>query len=146
MNDPGVRVEVIGPEQAHVRDRLFSGLVRRSTFTDERWHTMAGGLPHGDARCLVGYDDQGRRGGGGDGVVGRPRKARVARADGRAPGTPRPWLRQGHHRSPRRPHFDELGSSSAIVCTPSSNVGAVATYKAAGFHPLPEIRDRRRDA
>jgi ribosomal protein S18 acetylase RimI-like enzyme len=40
----------------------------------------------------------------------------------------------------------ELGSSSALVCTPSSNAAAVATYKAAGFEPLPEIRDRRRDA
>ncbi|GAA3795472.1 hypothetical protein GCM10022206_39050 [Streptomyces chiangmaiensis] len=42
--------------------------------------------------------------------------------------------------------LQELGSSSAIVCTPSSNVGAVATYKSAGFRQRPEIRDRRRDA
>jgi ribosomal protein S18 acetylase RimI-like enzyme len=40
----------------------------------------------------------------------------------------------------------ELGSSSAIVCTPSSNVGAVATYKSAGFQQLPGTRDLRRDA
>ncbi|QCD55504.1 hypothetical protein CEB94_11920 [Streptomyces hawaiiensis] len=39
-----------------------------------------------------------------------------------------------------------LGSSSAVVCTPTSNAGAVATYKAAGFEQLPETRDRRRDA
>ena len=39
-----------------------------------------------------------------------------------------------------------LGSSSAIVCTPSSNVGAVATYKSAGFQERTEIRDRYRDA
>ena len=39
----------------------------------------------------------------------------------------------------------ELGSSSAIVCTPSSNAGAVATYASAGFQPRPEIRDLRRD-
>ena len=37
--------------------------------------------------------------------------------------------------------LQELGSSSAIVCTPSSNVGAVATYKSAGFEQLPETRD-----
>jgi ribosomal protein S18 acetylase RimI-like enzyme len=42
--------------------------------------------------------------------------------------------------------LQELGSSSAIVCTPSSNVGAVATYKSAGFQPLPEVRDRYRAA
>jgi hypothetical protein len=39
----------------------------------------------------------------------------------------------------------ELGSSSALVATPSSNVGAVATYQAAGFDPLPETRDLVRD-
>ena len=38
----------------------------------------------------------------------------------------------------------ELGSSSALVCTPSSNVGAVATYRAAGFDQLPEVHDQRR--
>ena len=43
---------------------------------------------------------RGQRGGGGDGVVGRPCEARVARANGRAPGTSRSWLRQGNH--PRR--------------------------------------------
>jgi GNAT superfamily N-acetyltransferase len=41
--------------------------------------------------------------------------------------------------------LQELGSSSAIVCTPSSNLGAVATYKSARFQQLPEIRDLRRD-
>jgi len=40
----------------------------------------------------------------------------------------------------------ELGSSSAVVCTPSSNVGAVATYRSAGFRQRPEVRDRCRDA
>jgi ribosomal protein S18 acetylase RimI-like enzyme len=29
----------------------------------------------------------------------------------------------------------ELGSSSAIVCTPTENVPAVETYRAAGFVP-----------
>ena len=38
--------------------------------------------------------------------------------------------------------LQELGSSGAIVCTTSSNVGAVATYESAGFWQLPEIRDQ----
>jgi ribosomal protein S18 acetylase RimI-like enzyme len=42
--------------------------------------------------------------------------------------------------------LQELGSSSAIVCTRSLNVGAVGTYKSAGFQQLPEIRDLCRDA
>lgn len=37
-----------------------------------------------------------------------------------------------------------LGSSSATVCTPSANVGAVATYQSAGFGRLPDVRDLRR--
>jgi hypothetical protein len=37
-----------------------------------------------------------------------------------------------------------LGASSAIVVTPSSHIGAVATYTSAGFQPLPEARDLRR--
>jgi ribosomal protein S18 acetylase RimI-like enzyme len=37
--------------------------------------------------------------------------------------------------------LQELGSSSAIVCTPSANVGGVATYRSAGFRALPEVRD-----
>ncbi|MGW6577783.1 GNAT family N-acetyltransferase, partial [Streptomyces sp. NPDC054945] len=41
--------------------------------------------------------------------------------------------------------LQELGSSSAIVCTPSSNVGAVATYRSAGFQQHPEVRDQYRD-
>jgi ribosomal protein S18 acetylase RimI-like enzyme len=40
----------------------------------------------------------------------------------------------------------ELGSSSAVVYTPSANAGAVATYRSAGFQQRPEIRDRCRDA
>ncbi|MGW6228716.1 GNAT family N-acetyltransferase, partial [Cellulosimicrobium cellulans] len=39
----------------------------------------------------------------------------------------------------------ELGSSSALVATPASNVGGVATYVSAGFTHLPERFDRRRD-
>jgi ribosomal protein S18 acetylase RimI-like enzyme len=42
--------------------------------------------------------------------------------------------------------LQKLGSSSAIVCIRSLNVGAVATYKSAGFQQLPEIRDLCRDA
>jgi hypothetical protein len=38
--------------------------------------------------------------------------------------------------------LQELRSSGAIVCTPSSNVGAVATYESAGFLQLPEIRTK----
>ncbi len=37
-----------------------------------------------------------------------------------------------------------MGSSSAVVCAESSNVGAVATYTSAGFTPCPPVADLRR--
>jgi ribosomal protein S18 acetylase RimI-like enzyme len=145
VKDPGVLIEVIGPEQAHVWTVVLRASFDRSTFTDERWHAMAAGLPYADARCLVAYDDQ---------------RNAVAAVTVWSAGPGKPGLLEpmGVHRDHRGHGYgkaitvaaaaalQELGSSSAIVCTPSSNVGAVATYKSAGFQQLPEVRDRRRDA
>ncbi|NUW33311.1 GNAT family N-acetyltransferase [Nonomuraea sp. SMC257] len=145
VRDPGVRVEVIGPERAHVRSAVQRASFDGSTFTDERWHAMAAGSPYADARCLVAYDDQGEA---------------VAAVTVWSAGPGRPGLIEpmGVHREHRGHGYGkavtvaaaaalrELGSSSAIVCTPSSNAGAVATYGSAGFRRLPEIRDRHRDA
>jgi ribosomal protein S18 acetylase RimI-like enzyme len=115
-----------------------------STFTDERWHAMAAGLPYADARCLVAYDDQGTA---------------VAAVTVWSAGPGRPGLLEpmGVHREHRGHGFgraicvaaasalQELGSSSALVCTPSSNAGGVATYRSAGFQERAEVRDRYRD-
>jgi GNAT superfamily N-acetyltransferase len=144
VEDPGVRTEVVGPEQVQVRTAVQRASFDRSAFTDERWHAMAAGLPYADARCLVAYDDRG------DVVAG----VTVWSAGPGRPGLIEPV---GVHRD-RRGHgygtaitvaaaatLQGLGSSSALVATPSSNVGAVATYVSAGFQPLPEVRDRRRD-
>ncbi|WP_328430129.1 GNAT family N-acetyltransferase [Streptomyces sp. NBC_00443] len=144
VKDPGVRIKVIGPEQAHVRTAVQRASFDRSTFADEHWHAMAAGLPYADARCLVAYDDEGNA---------------VAAVTVWSAGPGKPGLLEpmGVHREHRGRGYgraisvaaaaalQELGSSSALVCTPSSNAGAVATYKAAGFRPLPEVRDRRRD-
>ncbi len=145
VQDPGVRIEVIGPEQVHVRTAVQRASFDGSTFTDERWHAMAAGLPYTDARCLVAYDDRGNA---------------VAAVTVWSAGAEKPGLLEpmGVHREHRGHGYgkaitvaaaaalQELGSSSAIVCTPSSNVGAVGTYKSAGFQQLPERRDRYRDA
>ena len=40
----------------------------------------------------------------------------------------------------------DLGASSALVCTPSANTSAVATYRAAGYEAEPERLDRVRRA
>lgn len=140
-----VRIEVTGPQQAHVRTAVQRASFDSSTFTDERWHAMAAGLPYADARCLVAYDDQGNA---------------VAAVTVWSAGPGKPGLLEpmGAHREHRGHGYgkavsvaaaaalQELGSSSAIVCTRTSNAGAVATYRSAGFQQLPEIPDLRRDA
>ena len=145
VEDCGVRIEVTGPERAHVRAAVQRAAFDRSTFTDERWHAMAAGSPYADARCLVAYDD---------------RDTAVAAATVWSAGPGRPGLLEplGVHRGFRGHRYGtaitvaaaaalrELGSSSAIVCTKSANVGAVATYKSAGFQQLSEVRDLHRSA
>ncbi|WP_053203356.1 GNAT family N-acetyltransferase [Jiangella muralis] len=145
VEDPGVRVEVVGPERADERAAMQRGAFDGSTFTAERWHAMAGGAPYADARCLIAYDDRGE-------AVG----ALTVWSAG--PGRPGLLEPVGVHRDHRRRGYGraitvaaaaalrELGSSSAIVCTPSSNVGAVAAYRSAGFQDLPEVHDRLRAA
>ncbi|MFI6824816.1 GNAT family N-acetyltransferase [Micromonospora sp. NPDC050187] len=145
VEDSGVRVEVTGPEQAPVRAAVQRAAFDGSTFTDEGWHAMATGSAYADARCLVAYDDHG---------------AAVATATVWSAGPGRPGLLEpmGVHRDHRGRGYGtaitvaaaatlrEMGSSSAIVCTPSANVGAVATYRSAGFHQFPDVPDLRRSA
>ncbi|MEW1747585.1 GNAT family N-acetyltransferase [Streptomyces angustmyceticus] len=140
VEDPGVRIEVAGPEQAHVFAAVQRAAFDRSRFTDERWHTMAAGSPFADARCLVAYDDK-------DNAVA------AVTVWSAGPGRPGLLEPMGVHREHRRHGYgksitvaaaaalQELGSSSALVCTPSSNVAAVATYKSAGFQQRAVVRD-----
>ncbi|MEV4526534.1 GNAT family N-acetyltransferase [Streptosporangium sp. NPDC049304] len=145
VRDPGLRVEVIGPERAGVRAAVQRASFDGSTFTDERWHAMAAGPPYADARCLVAYDDRG------DAVAA----VTVWSAGPGKPGLLEPMGVHREHRGHGHGHaitlaaaaaLRKLGSSSATVITPSSNVGAVATYRSAGFQQRPEVRDLRRDA
>ena len=46
VEDCGVRIEVIGPERASVRVAVQRAAFDRSTFTEERWRTMAAGSPY----------------------------------------------------------------------------------------------------
>ena len=102
-------------------------------------------MPYADARCLVAYDEQGNA-------------AAAVTVWSAGPGKPGLLEPMGVHREHRGHGYgkaitiaaaaalQDLGSSSAMVCTPSSNLGAVATSKAAGFQQLPEVRDRHRGA
>ena len=140
---PDVRIEVVGAEQVSERTAVQRASFEGSIFTDERWRTMAAGSPYADARCLVAYDKQGNA---------------VAAVTVWSAGDGKPGLLEpmGVHRDHRGHGFGKaitiaaaaalqaMGSSSAIVCTPSSNVGGVATYRSAGFEERPEVADRYR--
>jgi len=145
VKEPGVRIELIGPEQAPAYTAVHRSSFGSPKFTDERWQAMAAGLPCADARCLIAYNDQGNA---------------VAEVTVWSAGLGKPGLLEpmGVHAEHRGRGYGKaisvaaaaalqgLGSSRAIVCTPSANAAAVATYTSAGFQPLPERRDRSRDA
>jgi ribosomal protein S18 acetylase RimI-like enzyme len=146
VGDPGLLwIEVIGTERAQVWGTVVRAAFDKSTFTVERWHAMAAGSPFADARFLVGYDDQ---------------ETAVVAVGVWSAGPGRPGLLEpmGVHRDHRGHGYGraitvaaaaalrDMGASSALVCTPSSYVGAVATYRSAGFQLLPERRDLCRNA
>ncbi|MFF6883531.1 GNAT family N-acetyltransferase [Streptomyces sp. NPDC012421] len=149
LTDPvehhGVRIKPIGPEQAQDFADVLRSAFDTSRPTSRYWHEMAAGPSYADARCLGAYDDQG-------GV------AAVVTVWSAGPGKPGLVEPMGVHEDHRGRGYGraitlagaaalrEMGSSSVRVCTPSSNVGAVATYKAAGFEARPEVRDRIRTA
>jgi ribosomal protein S18 acetylase RimI-like enzyme len=146
--DCGLRVEVI--EADDIRERIVEDRVAvqramfdNSTFTLERWRTMAAAPAYRRARCLVAYDLAGEA---------------VATVTVWSAGPGRPGLLEplGVHRDHRGHGYGraitvaaaaalrEMGSSSATVCTPSSNAAGVATYVSAGFQQLPDVTDFRR--
>lgn len=143
VEDPGVRIEVVGPDRVPARVAVQRAAFPRSTFSTERWHEMAAGPAYADARCLVAYDDR-------DVAVGA---VTVWSAGPGRPGLLEPMGVHDAHRGhgygraitvAAAAALQELGASSATVCTPTANVAGVATYRAAGFVPLEERHDLRR--
>jgi ribosomal protein S18 acetylase RimI-like enzyme len=145
VQNPGVRIEVIGPDQAHVRAAVHRASFGSPRFTDERWHVMAAGLAYAGARCLVAYDDQ-------DNAVAA---VTVWSAGPGKPGLLEPMGVHQDHRGhghgtaicvAAAAALRQLGSSCALVCTRTANAGAVATYESAGFRRLPQRLDISRAA
>ena len=141
VEEPVVRVEVVGPEQAAASAAVHRSAFSGDRYTDELWHTVTTGLPYRDARSLLAYDEE-------DHPVA---EVTVWSAGNGRPGLLEPMGVHAEHRGrgygrqislAAAAALRRLGSSSAMVCTPSANVGAVATYQAAGFRPGPERRDR----
>lgn len=145
VESPKARVKVVNEEDIEDRISVQREAFQGSTFTEDRWKCMRNGVAYSNACCLVAYNDRG---------------AAVATATVWSAGVGRPGLLEpmGVHQGYRgqgfgkaiciaaAAHLQSLGSSSVIVATPSSNVGAVATYKSAGFEPLPMVYDRCRQA
>jgi ribosomal protein S18 acetylase RimI-like enzyme len=145
VGQTGLRVEVIGSGQESEFTAVHRSAWGSPRFTDESWRAMAAGLPYTDARCLLGYDGQ-------DVAVAG---VTVWSAGPGRPGLLEPMGVHAEHRGrgygvaicvAAAAALKKLGSSSALVCTPSSLTGAVATYRSAGFQQLPERLDRSRDA
>lgn len=145
VEEPGLRIDVVGPDQLADRVAVGRASFDNSTFCDEQWHSMAGGAAYADARCLVGYGEA---------------DTAVAMVTVWSAGEGKPGLIEplGVHRDHRGHGYgrsicyaaaaalQRMGSSSVQVCTPSSNVVAVAAYVSAGFEKMPLRRDLRRGA
>lgn len=148
VEDCGLRIEVLDAD--HVDERILQDRVAvgrasfpNSTFSSQRWRAMAASSAYRRARCLVAYDEDG---------------AAVAATTVWSAGPGRPGLIEplGAHPDHRgRGHgraitlaavaaLQQMGSSSATVCTPSSNVAGVAAYISAGFEKLSAVTDFRR--
>ncbi|MFI6817445.1 GNAT family N-acetyltransferase [Nonomuraea sp. NPDC050328] len=139
-----MRIEVAGPEDAEVRAAVQRASFDGSRFSAGHWRAMASGLPYAEGRCLLAYDGRGEA---------------VAAVTVWSAGLGRPGLLEpmGVHRDHRGQGYGraitvaavaalrELGATSALVATPSSNAGAVATYRSAGFAEREPTRDRVRD-
>ncbi|MEO7234424.1 MAG: GNAT family N-acetyltransferase [Lapillicoccus sp.] len=152
---PGMRIQVVGSGGvagvggvAGATEVAGYTAVHRSAFasprlTPEAWGVMAAEPAFRAARSLLACDDAG---------------VPVAEVTVWSAGPGRPGLLEpmGVHAGHRGRGYGraiclaaaaalrDLGSSSALVCTPSANVAAVATYRAAGYAALPERLDRTR--
>ncbi|TCO45029.1 acetyltransferase (GNAT) family protein [Kribbella antiqua] len=145
VEDAGVRIKEIGLEQAQDFADVLRSAFNTTKPTREYMHELSAAPFYADARCLGVYDDQGN-------------PAAVVTVWSAGPGKPGLIEPMGVHVDHRGRGYGraitvagaaalrEMGSSSVRVCTPSSNIGGVATYKAAGLAARPEIADRIRKA
>lgn len=135
-----LRVEVVDLGRVDERVAVQRAAFDRSTFTTELWHEMSQSPAYRQARCLTGYDAENNA---------------VAAVTVWSAGPGRPGLLEplGVHRDHRGHGYGtsisvaaaaslrDLGASSALVATPSSNEGAIATYASAGYRRLPDVTD-----
>lgn len=140
-----VRTDGASRDRAKVTDYTA---VHRSAFssprlTDAAFEVMTRGAAYRDARSLLAVD------GDGNPVA----EVTVWSAGPGRPGLLEPMGVHAEHRGrgygraiclAAAAALRDLGASSALVCTRSANVGAVATYRSAGYEALPQRFDRTR--
>ena len=142
VEDCGLRVEVVDAHNVRGTGRGAAGGVLQLDVHPGALARDGRSPPYRRARCLVGYDAHGHA-------------VAAVTVWSAGPGRPgllnhwvsigSPWTRYGTAISvAAAAALREMGASSATVCTPSSNVGAVATYASAGFRQLPDVTDFRR--
>ncbi|MGD7787649.1 GNAT family N-acetyltransferase [Propionibacteriaceae bacterium Y1700] len=142
VEDPGLRIEVIAPGREEVLTAVHQSAFGSPRFDVERWRQLINGPAHDRARGLVGFDEH-------DNAVAT---VTVWSAGEGRPGLLEPMGVHADHRGhgygraisvAAAAALQELGASSAVVGTPSDNLGAVATYVSAGFAPDAQSLDRR---
>jgi len=145
VEECGLRIEIVDQSNAPERVAVHRASFPNSTLTLERWQAVAASAPYRRARCLLGYD---------------ARDIPVAAATVWSAGPGRPGLLEplGVHQDHRGHGYgkaislaaaaalQDLGASSATVCTPTTNTAGVAAYTSAGFKNLPPTTDFRRKA
>lgn len=148
---PGIRIEQLAPADTEDWWRVHWSAFRGTPLPDDRLRSLIEGWRHSangpffpSARILAGLNDSGET---------------VAVSAVWSAGEGRPGLIEpmGVHREQRGHGYGreitraaamtlrELGCSSALVATASSNVGGVATYVAAEFEALAPVRDWARE-
>ncbi|MDQ0946450.1 hypothetical protein QFZ24_000373 [Streptomyces phaeochromogenes] len=98
VEDSGVRIKSIGPEQAQDFADVLRSAFNTSRPTREYWYAMSAGPFYADACCLGAYDDQGSVAAVVTVWSAGPGEAGAGRADGRPRGPPWSRLRPGDHR------------------------------------------------
>jgi len=143
VEDPGMRIEVVGPELAGMRATVHRESFDGSRFTEEHWRTLRTATGAGDSRCLLALDVDGAAvaattiwtaGTGRAGLIEPLGVGREHRGHGYGAAITRAGVAM----------LRELGASRALVATPSANTAAVATYESAGFTAMPQRVDLQR--
>lgn len=143
VEDAGLAVEQVGADSIAEYTAVHRAAFAGTGVTDERFREMTTGAAYREAASLLGRARDGTAvavitlwsaGAGRPGLI----EPMGVHPDHRGRGHGRAICVAGAAR------LRAMGATSALVCTPRSQAGAVETYVAAGFTPRPEVPDLQR--